>query len=91
MNKSLTTVSNYRQLSRKNGFITRKSITTNLLCAENIIVVATNNREPYDIITFDFSSAFDRISLYLLLQELAKHGITGSELKWFESFVSKWT
>ena len=65
----LVTVSNYRQLSSKqHGFTKRRSTAD-----------AIDDDEPYDIITFDFSGAFDRVLHPLLLRELVKHGIKESE------------
>ena len=36
---------------------------------------------------FDLSSAFDTIDPKLLLPKLARLGITGTELRWFENYM----
>ena len=70
------------------GFTNNRSTSTNLLYVENIIIDVTNNKEPYDILTFDFSRAFDRVPHHLLLKELARRGITRVALRWIKSFLS---
>ena len=69
------------QCTVQHGFTRGRSTISNLLCAENELANAHNSKESYDIITFDFSRAFDRIPHHLLLNELAAHGITGSALQ----------
>ena len=75
----------------QHGFFNERSTVTNLLCAESIIADAINSEEPYDIISFDFSHAFDRVPHHLLLQDLADRGISGKALEWMQSFLSERT
>jgi hypothetical protein len=72
----------------QHGFTRGRSTVTNLLCAERDIADCTNNKHPYDVITFDFSRAFDRVPHHLLIQELADRGITGTALHWLQSYLS---
>ena len=76
------------QCTVQHGFTHGRSTISNLLCAENELANAHNSKESYEIITFDFSRAFDRVPHHLLLNELAAHGITGSALQWVQSFLS---
>ena len=67
------------------GFTQNRSILTNLIIAKHDIADAFNEHEPMDIIAFDFSRAFDWVPHHLLLQELARHNISGSALDWISS------
>ena len=75
----------------QHGFFNGRSTVTNLLCAENITADAINSKEPYDIISFDFSRAFDPVPHHLLLQDLADRGISGKALEWMQSSLSERT
>ena len=75
----------------QHGFSNRCSTITNLPCAENIIADIINFKEPYDIITFNFSRALDRVPHHLLLQDLADRDILGKALEWMKSFFSERT
>jgi hypothetical protein len=72
----------------QHGFTKGRSTLTNLLCAEHEIAECVNNKHPYDVITFDFSRAFDRVPHHLLLHELANRGISGKALVWLQSYLS---
>ena len=41
-----------------------------------------------DVVFLDFSKAFDKVNRAVLLQKLCNFGITGSLLKWCESYLS---
>ena len=46
---------------------------------------------PYDIMSFDFKKAFEKVPLQKVIFELAVKGITGRALEWFSSFLSERT
>ena len=71
------------------GFIKRRSTLSNLLDAENGTASTLNSREPYHVITFDFSRAFDWVPHYLLLEKLACRGIICSAFRWVQSFLNE--
>jgi hypothetical protein len=73
--------------SVQHGFIVGKSTISNLLFTENIIADALNNHQALDIVSFDFSRAFDRVPHDLLLQELISRGVCGKALLWLKSFL----
>jgi hypothetical protein len=71
----------------QHGFTAKRSTMTNLLATENNIADALNNHQPLDIVSVDFSRAFDNVPHNKLLQELAKRGVTGKELQWISSVL----
>ena len=44
---------------------------------------------PFDVVTFGFKKAFEKVPHDKVLQELAVRGISVRELQWFASFVSE--
>ena len=72
----------------QHGFVNCRSTITNLLVTEHIVADAINAHQALDIISFDFSRAFDRVPHNLLLQELTRRGVTGKALCWLESFLT---
>lgn len=85
----LSTVAKTKPLCRwQHGFTEGRSTISSMLCTDNEAADALNSKHPYDIITFDFSRAFDRVPHHLLLTELANHGVTGTALRWVRSFLT---
>jgi hypothetical protein len=74
--------------SLQHGFTKKRSTTTNLLMTEKIINEALNSGSPVDVITVDFSRAFDKISHELLLRVLQKRGIPDRLIRWLRSYLS---
>jgi hypothetical protein len=75
-------------LSRsQHGFCFGRSTTTNLLACDNVIADYVNKSKPYDIISFDFRRAFDRVPHALLLVALSKLQLHASTLKWIASYL----
>ena len=72
----------------QHGFSKNKSTITNLLITERIIADALNSNKPVDIITFDFSRAFDKVPHHMLMRELSSRGLSGSALSWIGSFLT---
>ena len=56
---------------RQRGFIPNRSTLTNLPELDRILADWDNKSQPYDIISFDFSQAFDKVPNALLLDTIA--------------------
>ena len=65
-----------------------KSTLKNLLSFDAHIVYFQLSKHPFDVVTFDFKKAFEKVP-YDVLQELAVRGISGLELHCLRVFVSK--
>lgn len=74
-------------VSNQHGFSKGRSTVTNLLIYHNHIVKALESRFQVDSIYTDFSKAFDRVDLKLLVLKLQALGVGGTILKWIESFL----
>ena len=72
---------------QQHGFVTRKSVTTNLLEALNIWTEALSHNIPVDVLYLDYSKAFDTVPHKRLIKQLQTFGITGKVLQWIESFL----
>lgn len=71
----------------QHGFVTGRSTTTNLLLYEHYIYEAFTSRAQVDSIYTDFSKAFDKVNIDILLAKLQALGIHGSFLKWLNSYL----
>lgn len=74
-------------VSNQHGFSKGRSTVTNLLIYHNHIIKALESRFQVDSIYTDFSKAFDRVDLKLLVLKLQALGVGGTILKWIESFL----
>lgn len=74
--------------STQHGFRAGRSTTSNLLACDARIADLVNQSKPYDIITFDFRRAFDRVPHADMLAALADVGLQHTSLKWFSSYFS---
>ena len=74
--------------SRQHGFMNRKSCTSNLLEAQDIISTWLNEGYDVDVIYTDFSKAFDIVSHKKLKIKLQLYGITGPVLNWVLDFLN---
>nr|CAD2157734.1 unnamed protein product [Meloidogyne enterolobii] len=72
----------------QHGFLKTKSVTTNLLEAHSDWTNALDSKMNVDIVYFDFTKAFDKVSHTLLTQKLEKVGVKGALLKWIKNFLS---
>ena len=68
------------------GFTNNRFTITNLLIIARHLAEAANSRESIDVISFDFSRAFDRVPRNKLLTVLSNRGVSGRALEWFQSF-----
>ena len=66
----------------------RKSCTTNLLKAQDVITGAGAKKKWIDIFYADFEKAFDRVSHPKLMIKLRAYGITGKLADWIQSFLT---
>ena len=73
---------------RQHGFTKNRSTVTNLLAADSILADWTNDSVSYDILSFDFSRAFDSVPHDLLIEQLATYNLHSQSLKWFKSFLT---
>ena len=67
--------------SAQHGFQRNRSTVTNLIVTENHLGTAVHSHELLDIISFDFSLAFNRVPHNLLLAELSKRGESRAALR----------
>jgi hypothetical protein len=78
----------YPLSNSQHGFICGRSTTTNLLSCDAVIADYVNRNEPYDVISFDFQNAFDKVPHQMLLTVLEKLKLHEKTSKWFASFLS---
>nr|BAK26811.1 putative reverse transcriptase [Culex quinquefasciatus] len=74
---------------KQNGFFKGRSTSTNLLEFVNFTLNAMHNRNFVEAIYTDFSKAFDRIDIPLLIFKLQKIGIQPNLLEWLKSYLTK--
>ena len=74
--------------SAQHGFINNRSTIKNLLITKRHLTEAANSRESMDVISFDFSRAFNRIPYNKLLAALSNRGVSGRALEWIQSRVA---
>ena len=72
----------------QHGFLPRKSCTTNLLEAYEILSDAVERGDPVDVIFTDFCKAFDTVPHERLLHKLAAYGISGQLLAWLRDWLT---
>ena len=58
------------------GFVPKRSTTTNLLQCDEAISRYLNAAEPCDVILLDFARAFDKVSHRVLMSKLSSIGIS---------------
>lgn len=75
----------------QHGFITKRSVNTNLVTFVSDLCQEIDNGSQIDAIYTDFSSAFDRVNHCLLLRKLESFGVYGPFLEWFRSYLDKRT
>lgn len=75
-------------IPEQHGFMRGRSVETNLVDYTEYLSNSLNKRVQVDVIYTDFSKAFDRVDHKILLARLSEYGVTGSLLKWFDSYLS---
>ena len=76
------------QDANQHGFVSKRSVVSNLLISNSILTKSQNRNIPVDMILFDFSKAFDRVPHSLLLHRLKLLEIGGSFLFCLSDFLS---
>ena len=71
----------------QHGFTTKRSCTTQLLCAMNYWTQCLDDKYPVDVVYLDFQKAFDSVPHEYLLSKLHGYGIQGNLLSWIEAFL----
>ena len=72
----------------QHGFLSNKSVTTNLLEFLEKITEMFDNNKPLDIIYLDFAKAFDKVPKQRLIKKLEAHGVKGNVLKWIHNWLT---
>ena len=71
----------------QHGFTPGRSIVTNLANFISPTIQWIEDGSQVDVVYTDFSKAFDRVNLALLILKLREFGFDGSILKWMESYL----
>ena len=74
--------------SCQHGFRAGRSTVSNLLSSDSVIADLINDRKPYDIISFGFQRAFDKVPHNLLLKPLQHLRLHSTSLQWIASFLT---
>ena len=72
----------------QHGFRKGKSVVTNLLELLDDVTNYLDNGNNVDLITIDFSKAFDKICHNKLIYKLSKYGISGNLLACIKDFLT---
>ena len=70
------------------GFLPGRSVAMGLISAQTDWVSAKSKGEFVGILAFDLSSAFDTVNSTTLIKKLQHAGVKGSQLRWFQSYMS---
>lgn len=88
INKNIFAQIKNRITHMQHGFYKGRSTATNLLEFINFSLTAMDNGNHVEALYTDFSKAFDRIDIPMLLFKLQKMGIEPRLLKWLESYLT---
>lgn len=77
-----------RITNAQHGFFKGRSTNTNLIEFVNYSLTAMDNGHHVEALYTDFSKAFDRVDIPMLLFKLQKLGIESNLLKWIESYLT---
>jgi Reverse transcriptase (RNA-dependent DNA polymerase) len=75
-------------IPNQHGFLSKKSVETNLLHFTNFITRSMEDNCQTDTIYTDFSKAFDKISHSILIHKLRNVGIHGDLHRWLSSYIT---
>ena len=71
----------------QHGFRKKRSCETQLIVTINEIASRVNLGEQVDVLTLDFSKAFDKVPHERLFHKLQYYGIQGTYLNWIKEFL----
>ena len=74
-------------VKQQNGFVKKKSCTTNLLETLDYITYSLDRGIPDDVLLLDFAKAFDTVSDRRLLAKLEAYGVNGLVINRIEAFL----
>ena len=81
-NQLLSLVNEHNAMnSGQHGFTNNRFTITNLLITERHLAETANSHESMNVISFDFSRAFDRVPHNKVLAELSNRGVSGRTLE----------
>ena len=72
----------------QHGFLTNRSIDSNLLSCLNNWTQMHDDGQPIDVVYLDFKKAFDKVPFRRLLYKLDHSGIRGQLLRWIQNFLT---
>ena len=72
----------------QHGFRKNRSCETQLIITINEIASRLNLGEQVDILSLDYSKAFDRVPHERLFRKLSYYGIRGTYLEWIKEFLT---
>jgi hypothetical protein len=74
----------------QSAYCRHHSTETALLCVQNDILLGIDNKKLCLLVLLDLSAAFDTIDHSILIKRLScEQGITGTALKWIQSYLSE--
>jgi len=71
----------------QHGFVQRRSVTTNLIESSFDWINALNRNEVTDIIYFDFSKAFDKMNILILINKMTALGFPEYMVNWTQDYL----
>ena len=71
----------------QHGFVSNRSVTTNLLEFLEKMTKIQDEGDPLDIIYLDFAKAFDKVPHIRLINKMRSMGISGNILAWIEAWL----
>ena len=75
----------------QHGFMSGRSSSTNLVLFTNIVMKAIEDGYQVDTVFTDFSKAFDRVNISILIKKLSLYGFHSSMLSWIQSYLmNRW-
>ena len=72
----------------QHGFHSNRSYNTQLIITVNDFAESLNQGGQCDVLTLDFSKAFDKVPHAHLYQKLSPYGIRGPILSWLQAFLT---
>ncbi|KAK4816396.1 hypothetical protein QYF61_016713 [Mycteria americana] len=74
----------------QHGFMKGRSCLTNLISFYDKMTCLEHKGKAVDVVYLDISKAFDTVSLSILLEKLAAHGLDGWTLCWVKCWLDGW-